>query len=82
LQTATSKSRHGGRRYLSFAFTEHGAVMLATVLKSPVAVEASILVVRAFVRLRALAAAHQELLDALEAKYDEQFPWCSTRFVN
>jgi hypothetical protein len=39
-------------------------------------------VVRAFVRLRALAAAHQELLDALEAKYDEQFPWCSTRFVN
>ena len=76
LQTATSRSGHGGRRYLPFAFTEHGAVMLATVLKSPVAVEASILVVRAFVRLRALAAAHQELaekLDALEAKYDEQF---------
>jgi hypothetical protein len=63
-------------KYAPFAFTEHGAVMLASVLKSPVAIEASIHVVRAFVRMRTLLAAHQELvdkLDALEQRYDSQF---------
>lgn len=43
LQLATSK---GGRRYLPYAFTEHGAVMLASVLNSEVAIQASIFVVR------------------------------------
>jgi len=58
------------------AFTEHGAVMLAAVLQSPVAVAASIQVVRAFVRLRAMLVEHGDLarrLDALEARYDQQF---------
>src|SRR5688572_11321952 len=58
------------------AFTEHGAVMLAAVLQSPVAVAASIQVVRAFVRLRAAVAEHRDLarrLDELEARYDRQF---------
>jgi hypothetical protein len=58
------------------AFTEHGAVMLAAVLQTPVAVAASIQVVRAFVRLRLLLADHRELarrVDALEARYDGQF---------
>jgi ORF6N domain-containing protein len=76
LQNATTKRGRGGRRSRPYAFTEHGAVMLASVLKSAVAVDASIQVVRAFVRLRALAEAHKELaekLDALEAKYDDQF---------
>ena len=41
-------------KYLPFVFTEHGAVMLASVLNSPAAVNASIQVVRAFVRLREL----------------------------
>jgi hypothetical protein len=61
---------------LPYAFTEHGAIMLATVLNSPIAVHASIQVVRAFVRLRKMLAANAELarkLDALEKKYDEQF---------
>ena len=61
---------------MPYAFTEHGAVMLASVLNSPTAIEASILVVRAFVRLRAILAAHKALartLDALEKKYDKQF---------
>src|SRR5438445_7242904 len=49
-QFATSKQR-GGRRTLPYAFTEHGAVMLASVLNSPVAIQASVQVVRAFVRL-------------------------------
>ena len=46
---------------LPFAFTEYGAVMLASVLNSAVAVQASIAVVRAFIRLREILAAHKEL---------------------
>lgn len=72
----TSKGGRGGRRYLPYAFTEHGAVMLASVLSSPVAVQASIQVVRAFIRLREILATHKELarkLEELEKKYDTQF---------
>lgn len=61
---------------LPYAFTEHGAVMLASVLNSPTAVQASLQVVRAFVRLRQLLASHAELarrVDALERKYDRRF---------
>jgi hypothetical protein len=74
-QVATLK-RGANVKYAPYAFTEHGAVMLASVLDSPVAVAASIQVVRAFVRLRALVAAHDELatkLDALERTFDHQF---------
>jgi hypothetical protein len=74
-QSGTSKGR-GGRRYRPYAFTEHGALMLASVLRSEVAVEASVLVVRAFVRLRQLLATHADLarkLAELERKYDRQF---------
>jgi len=56
--------------------TEHGAVMLASVLNSPTAVAASIQVVRAFVRLRAILATHKDLarkLAEMEKKYDSQF---------
>jgi len=59
-----------------YAFTEHGALMLALVLNSPVAVAASIQIVRAFVRLRELALMHKDLaskLAALERKYDARF---------
>ena len=61
---------------LPHAFTEHGAIMLATILNSPVAVQSSIQVVRAFVRLRQMLASNAELalkLDTLEKKYDTQF---------
>jgi len=61
----------GGRRYLPNAFTEHGALMAATILNSPRAVEVSIFVVRAFVRLREMVAANKELakrLDELERR--------------
>jgi ORF6N domain len=71
-QFATSKaSERGGRRYAPRAFTEHGALMAATLLNSPRAVDVAIYVVRAFVRLRELAATHGDLaqrLDDLEAK--------------
>jgi len=59
-------------KYAPYAFTEHGAVMAANVLNSPVAVRASIKVVRAFVRLREMLATHKELahkLVELERKY-------------
>ncbi len=69
-QTVISKGR-GGRRYAPFAFTEHGALMLASILNSQRAIEVGILVVRAFVRLRELLAGNKELsakLDELERK--------------
>ncbi len=64
-QIATSKGR-GGRRYLPWVFTEHGALMLASVLNSEVAVRASVRVVRAFVRLRQMIAANAQLAGKLE----------------
>lgn len=70
-QFATSKPGRGGRRKLPLAFTEHGAIMAATVLNSPRTVEVSIYVVRAFVRLREALSSNQELAakrDALEQK--------------
>jgi hypothetical protein len=66
----------GGRRYQPYAFTEHGALMAANVLRSPRAVEMSVFVVRAFVRLRQWMADHAELarrLEDLERKHDAQF---------
>ncbi len=60
-QFVTSKTGRGGRRYLPWAFTEHGAIMAASVLNSPRAVEMSVFVVRAFVRLRDFARGHAEL---------------------
>lgn len=56
-----TSSQWGGRRYPPYAFTEHGAVMLASVLNSPRAIEASIYIVRAFVRMRELVATHKDL---------------------
>jgi len=61
LQFATSSEQHGGRRYLPFAFTEHGAIMAATVLNSVRAIEMSIFVVRAFVRMREALSANRGL---------------------
>ncbi len=65
-QIAISNKTRGGRRHLPYAFTEHGAVMAATVLNSPVAVEASILVVRAFIRLREMLREHSDLRRRLQ----------------
>jgi len=78
-QFATSSSGWGDKRKLPFAFTEHGALMVASVLNSPRAVEMSILVVRAFVKLRNMLATHRQLaakLSELERKlatHDQNF---------
>lgn len=61
---------------LPYAFTEHGALMLANVLNSERAAQTSVMVVRAFVRLRQLLSSNAELarkLESLEKKYDAQF---------
>jgi len=75
-QIAISKAGRGGRRYSPYAFTEHGAIMAANVLSSERAVAASVIVVRAFVRLRQILSSHAELarqLKEMEKTYDSQF---------
>ena len=62
-QFATSS--HGGRRYLPWAFTEHGVVMAANILRSDRAVRMSVFVVRAFIRLREEVAANTAVLARL-----------------
>jgi hypothetical protein len=68
------RGRHS--KYLPYAFTEQGVAMLSSVLRSKRAVHVNIEIMRAFVRLRQILAAHKELerkLAALERKYDKQF---------
>ena len=75
-QSVTGPQKHRNPRFRPYAITEHGALMAANVLQSPRAVEMSVFVVRAFVRLRQWLAGHAELsrrLDELEGKYDAQF---------
>src|SRR5262249_45057187 len=67
------KGRGQHRKYAPYAFTEHGAIMAATILNSPRAIEVSVFVVRAFVKLRQLALDHKELaakLAELERKLE------------
>jgi len=64
-QFATSNTGRGGRRYAPRVFTEHGALMAATILSSLRAIEVSVYVVRAFVRLRELAVTHGDLAKRL-----------------
>lgn len=73
-QNATSKTGRGGRRFLPYAFTEHGAIMAATVLNSQRAVEMSVFVVRAFVRVREMLAHNPQIaakIEELENRLDK-----------
>jgi hypothetical protein len=65
-QIATSNEPRGGRRYRPYVFTEHGAVMAANVLSSKIAIHASIVVVRTFIRMRTMLAEHGELKRRLQ----------------
>jgi phage regulator Rha-like protein len=62
---ATSSAGWGGRRSLPYAFTEHGAIMTASVLNTTKAIEVSVYVVRAFVRIREYLATHKQLAQKL-----------------
>ena len=70
----TGKGKHS--KYLSYAFTEQGVAMLASVLNSPKAIEVNIAIVRAFVFVRQYALSHKDLTDKLkelEIRYNKQF---------
>ena len=74
-QFAMSKPGRGGRRTLPYAFTEHGAIMAANVLNSPKAIEMSVFVVRAFIKMRETLANNKALalkLAELEKKLTER----------
>ena len=64
-QIVISNVGRGGRRYTPLAFTEHGALMAATILNSQKATEMSVFIVRAFVQLREMVSTHKELIDKL-----------------
>ncbi len=71
LETGNRRGAH--RKYLPYAFSEHGAVMAAMVLNSPRAIEVSVYVVRAFVQIRQAAALHADVdkrLRELELKHE------------
>jgi phage regulator Rha-like protein len=65
-QIVTSKVGRGGRRYMPYAFTEHGVAMLSSVLSSKRAIALNILIIRAFVRLREYLATHKDLARKLQ----------------
>lgn len=65
-QTVTSKSEHGGRRYLPYVFTEQGVAMLSAVLKSKTAIEISIQIMHAFVEMRKFFALHADLIEKIQ----------------
>jgi len=69
-------SSWGGTRKLPFAFTEHGVLMLSSVLNSKRAIQVNIQIVRTFTKLRELMATHKDLrhkIESMEKKYDHQF---------
>ena len=75
-QFVTSKTGRGGRRKLPWAFTEHGILMLSSVLRSERAVQVNIQIMRAFIWMRQLLASQKGLMEkilAMEKKYDEKF---------
>ena len=64
-QNATSSRRHRGRAYLPWAFSEHGALMAANILRSQRAAEMSVFVIRTFIRIRETLAANTAILRRL-----------------
>lgn len=75
-QNARSSSGHGGRRKLPWVFTEHGILMLSSVLRSDRAVQVNIAIMRTFVQMRESMASHKELsarIDDIEKNYDARF---------
>ena len=74
-----------GRTYLPYAFTEHGALMAANLLRSKQAVDVSIKVVRAFVQMRQMRSGIAELerkIEKLEKEYDQKFSDVDAEFAN
>ena len=67
-QIGTSNTQgSGGRRYLPFAFTEHGVAMLSSILNSERAIKVNISIIRTFIKMRMLLASDESLTDKLES---------------
>jgi len=74
-QNAIPSRKHLGG-YLPYAFTEHGALMLSSVLNSERATHVGIFIVRTFIKMRELLSSHTDALkkiEALENRYDKRF---------
>ena len=72
LKSQIATSKRGGRQYRQYAFTEHGVVMLSSVLKSKRAIQVGIAVVKTFIKMCEYLATHKQILDKLK-KHDENF---------
>jgi hypothetical protein len=78
-QIAISKKGKGGRRYAPFAFTEHGVLMLSSVLNSERAIQVNIQIMRVYTKLKGMLLTHKDILLKLEklerktSKHDENF---------
>jgi hypothetical protein len=66
-QYAISKKGRGGRRYAPFAFTEHGVLMLSSVLNSELAIQVNIQIMRIYSNLRGMIMNHKDMLLNLES---------------
>lgn len=76
LRSQIVTSKRGGQRYLPYVFTEHGILMLSSVLNSEKAVQVNIQIMRTFTKLRQMLSTHEELkkkIESIEKKYDAQF---------
>jgi len=79
LRSQFGTSSWGGPRYVPMAFTEHGVIMLASVLNSERAIQVNIQIVRVFTRMREILTSHKDLVLKLEriakklAEHDDQF---------
>jgi len=75
-QFVTSSSEHGGRRYMPYVFTEQGLYMLSAVLKSQVAIDVSISIMRTFTKMREFSMHYNALarqIMELEKKHNKKF---------
>ena len=69
-------SSWGGSRYAPMAFTEHGVLMISSVLKNDKAVQVNIQIMRVFIKFREMLSAHKDLdrkIEEMERKYDNRF---------
>lgn len=75
LRSQNATSSWGGRRYLPYAFNEHGVFMLSSVLNSPIAIQVNIRIVRIYIQMREILLANKEMLqqwEKLEKRLEEQ----------
>ena len=66
LKSQNAISSWGGRRKLPYAFTEHGVLMLSSVLNSPTAIQVNIKIMRVYTKLREMLLTHKDILTKLE----------------